>query len=97
AYQAETGWSDPFGAGGGGFSAIYKRPGYQAPFIDQNSARGLPDVAYSADLIGGTLVVFAGHFGLISGTSVGTPQWAGIAALTEQVAGHRLPQLNIRL
>ena len=97
AYQAETGWGDAFGASGGGFSAVYKRPGYQAPFIGDNSARGEPDVAYSADLIGGTLIAFAGHFGVIVGTSVGTPQWAGIAALSEQVAGHRLPQLNIRL
>ncbi len=97
AYQAETGWNDAYGASGGGFSAVYKRPGYQASLIGRKGGRGLPDVSYSADLIGGTLVVFAGHFGLISGTSVGTPQWAGIAALTGQVAGHRLAQLNIRL
>ena len=100
AYATELAWSDMFGASGGGFSSIYRRPGYQAPFVDGNGARGLPDVAYTADRWGATIVAFFGfpnEFGAIVGTSVGTPQWAGIAALSEQMAGHRLPQLNIRL
>ena len=100
AYVSETGWNDQFGASGGGFSSIYRRPGYQAPFIDDNSARGLPDVAYSADKYGGAIIALGfspSGFARVSGTSVGTPQWAGIAALSEQAAGHRLPQLNIRL
>jgi subtilase family serine protease len=97
AYMGETAWNDPVGASGGGFSAVYHRPGYQAPFIDDNSARGVPDVAYSGDIIGGAIIAFGGHFGALSGTSVGTPQWAGIAALTAQASGHRGPQLNIRL
>ena len=97
AYVGETAWNDQFGASGGGFSAVYHRPGYQAPFTNDNGARGLPDVAYGADLIGSPLVLFAGHFGLVSGTSVGSPQWAGIAALVAQSSGHRQSQLNIRL
>jgi subtilase family serine protease len=97
AYGGETGWNDRAGASGGGFSAVYHRPGYQAPFIEDNSARGLPDVAYNADLIGGTIIAFHGRFGALSGTSVGTPQWAAIAALTDQASGHRGPQLNILL
>jgi subtilase family serine protease len=97
AYVSETAWCDRFGASGGGYSAMYRRPGYQAPFIDSNGARGLPDVAYSADAYGSTIIAFHGRFGSIAGTSVGTPEWAGIDALSRQLAGQRLPRLNIRL
>ena len=104
AYTAETAWNDPCvhphvpcGASGGGFSAVYMRPGYQAHAVRDNASRGLPDVAYSSGLFGNAIIAFGGSFHGITGTSVGTPQWAGIAALSEQVAGHRLPQLNIRL
>ena len=97
AYGNETAWNDAAGASGGGFSSIYHRPGYQAQFNGDNGARGIPDVAYSADIIGGAIVAFAGRAGVLSGTSVGTPQWAGIAALVAQSSGHRGPQLNIRL
>jgi len=97
AYGSESGWGDMFGASGGGFSSLYKRPGYQAPFLDEHKERGLPDVAYSADAFGSTIIAFGGHFGAIFGTSVGTPQWAGIAALTRQLAGHRQPSFNDRL
>ena len=30
AYHSESVWNDEFGAGGGGFSTIYERPGYQS-------------------------------------------------------------------
>src|SRR3989442_64123 len=51
------------------------------------SARG-PDVAYNAAIDGGVLVQYGG-FGfpvlfIVGGTSAGSPQWAGIAALTNQ-------------
>jgi subtilase family serine protease len=102
AYVSETAWNEtfhgqPVGASGGGFSAVYRRPGYQAPFIDDNSARGLPDVAYSSGLIGAPVVVAMNRVGPGVGTSAGTPQWAGIDALARQFAGHRQSQLNIRL
>ena len=97
AYVGEAGWGDAFGAGGGGFSSVYKRPGYQAPFIEGNKARGLPDIAYSASAFGSTFFVVTGRLGAVFGTSGGTPQWAGIVALARQVAGHRQSQLNIRL
>jgi subtilase family serine protease len=97
AYMSESGWGDMFGASGGGFSSLYKRPGYQAPFIESGARRGLPDVSYSADAFGSTIVAFGGQFGAIIGTSVGTPQWAGLATLARQLAGHRLPPLNVRL
>jgi len=67
------------------------------PFITENRARGLPDVAYTADLFGSLIIAFGGRFGRVGGTSVGAPQWAGIDVLSDQMAGHRLPPLNVRL
>lgn len=96
AYAGETAWNDPFGASGGGFSSVYKRPGYQASFV-AGHARGVPDVAYSAGATGATYLVAMGHTGAIFGTSGGTPQWAGIVALARQLTRHRQSQLNIRL
>jgi subtilase family serine protease len=100
-YQSESAWS----ASGGGFSTIYRRPGYQAPFQDNNKQRGVPDVAYDADTAhSGVIVVWSalnpsGTFGYwrFGGTSVGSPQWAGIVALADQKGGHRLGAINTRL
>jgi len=97
AYVSETGWHDASGAGGGGFSSVYRRPGYQAPFISDDAARGLPDVAYAGSGFGSVLIVVHGHTRAIFGTSAGAPQWAAIDALSRQFAGHRQSQLNIRL
>jgi subtilase family serine protease len=97
-YQSESAWS----ASGGGFSTIYRRPGYQAPFQHNNKQRGVPDVAYDADTAAsGVIVVWsafapAGTFQYwrFGGTSVGSPQWAGIVALADQQGGHRLGAIN---
>jgi subtilase family serine protease len=97
AYVSETGWHDASGASGGGFSTVYRRPGYQAPFISDNAARGLPDVAYAGSGFGSFLIVANHRTRAIFGTSAGAPQWAGIDALSRQFAGHRQSQLNIRL
>ncbi len=34
------------------------------------------------------------HNALVAGTSAGAPQWAGIVALADQDAGHRLGSIN---
>ena len=105
AYHSETVWNNSgenpdFGAGGGGFSTIYPRPSYQNAAHTGSRFRGVPDVAYDADVYGGVLGVCSEcNFGLQSfavfgGTSAGTPQWAAIAALADQAAGHRLGLLN---
>ena len=67
----------------------------------------MPDVAYNAGVSGGVLIhcgfcneIFAGQpadapiFFIIGGTSAGTPQWAGLAAIGDQMARHRLGDLN---
>ena len=90
-YQGESAWITPKAASGGGFSALYRRPGYQAPFQKNNKARGVPDVAYAAESF---VAFWMGHGAVVAGTSAGAPQWAGIAALADQAAGHRLGSIN---
>ncbi|HEX9098120.1 MAG TPA: S53 family peptidase [Candidatus Dormibacteraeota bacterium] len=106
-YSSESVWNDDFGAGGGGFSEVYRRPGYQAPLQDNNKQRGVPDVAYDGDVRGGVVGAWSvlcgtavncgptnlGFF-VFGGTSAGTPQWAGIVALADQKGGHRLGAIN---
>jgi subtilase family serine protease len=96
-YLSETAWSSTGGASGGGFSTLFRRPGYQESSQLNEKARGVPDVAYNADGTSGYLAVWNGHVGLVHGTSAGAPQWAGIAALADQAAGRRLGALNNRL
>jgi subtilase family serine protease len=86
-YGGEQVWNEPsFGvATGGAPSLLFGVPSYQAGL--GLSARG-PDVAYDAAIDGGVLVVYGG-FGfpvlfIVGGTSAGSPQWAGIAALVNQ-------------
>jgi kumamolisin len=95
AYGSEVAWNDPFGASGGGFSSVYRRPGYQARSVEENKHRGVPDVAWSSAFVGGaTLIVFHGMPRPIFGTSIAAPAWAGVAALADQAAGRRLGDLN---
>jgi subtilase family serine protease len=67
----------------------------------------VPDIAYSASLGHSILVimscttdeaVFCGAAGTFvfgfGGTSAGSPQWAGLVALSNQVAGKRLGAIN---
>lgn len=91
---SEEAWADARGASGGGFSAVYSRPAYQAPFQKNNAARGVPDVAWNASALNPTLVVVHGMPRPAFGTSVATVQWAGVVALADQAAGHRLGAIN---
>ncbi len=106
-YQDEIVWNNNTGASGGGISKVFKEPGYQQnnlPGSDQNllnGHRGMPDIAYNADPNTGILVYISipvpsipPGFYLIGGTSEGSPQWAGIIADADQLAGHPLGFLN---
>ena len=86
-YGGEQVWNEPsFGAATGGApSIIFGVPSYQTGL--GLPARG-PDVDYNGAIDGGVLVVYGG-FGspvlfIVGGTSAGSPQWAGIAALANQ-------------
>jgi subtilase family serine protease len=90
-------------AGGGGISAIFTRPAYQ----DQvrgitGNHRGVPDVSLSASLSGGVVAFESftgepGTWGPVGGTSEATPEFAGIVAIADQYAHHRLGLINAAL
>jgi subtilase family serine protease len=105
-YGSEVVWDDN-GAGGGGVSQTFAEPGWQrllpASVQRQLSGhRGLPDVSYNADPATAILVylgipgVRPGYY-FIGGTSEGSPQWAGIAADFNQIAGRPLGFLSSKL
>jgi subtilase family serine protease len=77
-------------ATGGGFSVVFPRPAYQNHIPGIGDYRGIPDVAYDADN-GGIIIVCSSCWYdkdsalLVIGTSAGSPQWAGIVALANQV------------
>ena len=99
AYQSESTWNESalFGdavAGGGGVSIAFSRPDYQAPFVKDTHAREVPDVSYNAAVYNGVIVVEGGRFYRFGGTSAGSPQWAALTAITDQIAGGRVGQIN---
>jgi subtilase family serine protease len=107
-YESEMVWNDSAGAGGGGVSQQFSEPIYQywLPRWEQETLghhRGLPDVSYNADPYTAILVYIsylgpstAGYY-FVGGTSEGSPQWAGIIADANQLAGRPLGFLNPRL
>lgn len=94
----ETTWDDftacPFGCTDGIFGATGGAPSLTT------TKRG-SDVAYDGSVYSGVLV-YNGYnanpddngFYFTGGTSAGAPQWAGVAALLAQKAGHRLGDIN---
>jgi subtilase family serine protease len=108
-YQSETVWNDSDGAGGGGVSQVFKEPGYQKLNLPSsvqsvlNGHRGIPDIAYNADpstgvpIYVGFLPQHKNGYYIFGGTSAGAPQWAGIIADANQLAGHPLGFLNTAL
>jgi subtilase family serine protease len=110
AYQSETTWNETalFGpaATGGGHSVLFGRPSYQAPVVKDAKSREVPDIAYNGGINGGVLVrafcpadptvcgAGTSVFFRVGGTSAGSPQWAGLIALTNQMAGGRVGDVN---
>jgi len=96
-------WNDPYGAGGGGVSSVFSRPGFQNDVRRVvGSKRGTPDISLSAAVDGAVVFYFSFEPGivgyhLVGGTSEATPEFAGIVALADQMAHHRLGLLNPRL
>lgn len=96
-------WNEPAfgGAGGGGTSVVFSRPGYQNVVSSVvGSQRGIPDVSLSAAVSGGVWVYMsypgnpAGGWGVFGGTSEGAPTFSAMIALATQAAGHRLGNVN---
>jgi subtilase family serine protease len=110
-YKAETAWNSAVGsATGGGFSRYFRAPDYQKRYLLPSTQalaqgfRGIPDIALNADPSTG-IPVYLGFFATASqngyyifgGTSAGAPQWAGLIAIADQLAGHPLGFLNDKL
>jgi subtilase family serine protease len=97
-------WNDGFGAGGGGLSQVFKRPLFQIGVSRVvGDARGTPDISMTAAVNGAAWIYlsFLGADGsgwnLVGGTSEATPIFAGVVALADQLAGHRLGDINPEL
>jgi subtilase family serine protease len=94
----EIGWIDA----GGGFSHVFATPSYQdslpAGSTPIGTMRGVPDVAWQASSRTGPLVYDtapgAGGWFIVGGTSCSSPQFAGVVAIADQIAGHGLGLIN---
>jgi len=99
-------WTDNgfvYGAGGGR-STLFGRPSYQRGVVPHGFGitRAVPDVGFDADPTTGFLVGQTQRFGhhnrydeyRIGGTSLASPMFAGLTALTQEDAGGRLGFLN---
>jgi kumamolisin len=89
------------GATGGGISAFFAKPDYQATANIPASVnpgnfvgRGLPDVAGDADPGTGYDVYVDGQAAVIGGTSAVAPLWAGLIACINELLGKRTGFLN---
>ncbi len=100
----EVGWIDS----GGGYSILFPRPAFQdtlpagSTFVGSSAGapgpntnmRGVPDIAYQASARTGVLIFLDGSWFIIGGTSAGSPQWAGLIAIADEMAGHDLGYIN---
>jgi subtilase family serine protease len=101
-------WNDGRGAPGGGVSSVFSRPAFQNHVSSiVGGARGTPDVSLSAAVNGGVDLYYSfcdyrrppfplcgGQWHIAGGTSEASPLFAGIVAIADQAAGHRLGWLN---
>ncbi|WDL96262.1 S53 family peptidase [Alicyclobacillus sp. ALC3] len=101
--SSETVWNDGTsgGATGGGVSAVFPLPSWQANAHVPPSAnpgatvgRGVPDVAGDADPATGYQVLVDGQQLAIGGTSAVAPLWAGLLALANHSLGHSAGFIN---
>jgi subtilase family serine protease len=93
------------GAGGGGKSQVFERPSFQNQVRSVvGDARGTPDVSLSAAVDGAVVYYHTylpsdsqsrnGPWHIVAGTSEASPLFAGVVAIADQMAGHRLGWLN---
>jgi subtilase family serine protease len=93
-------WNDRSGASGGGPSHVFKRP----PFQNGDKSvvgkwRGTPDVSLSAAVDGGVWVYYSflgtgSPYHVFGGTSAASPEFAGVVAMADQIAGHPIGVIN---
>lgn len=103
--KSEVVWNETAGnegATGGGVSAVFALPAWQAAakvpaapggFI----GRGVPDIAGNADPLTGYDVRVDGQNEVVGGTSAVAPLWAALVARLNQQLGHSLGAVNASL
>ena len=86
---SETVWNNGSGGGatGGGVSAAFAQPAWQAATAPTLSGRGVPDTAGNADPQTGYQVLVDGQAMVIGGTSAVAPLWAALVARLNQATG----------
>jgi kumamolisin len=102
--QSEVVWNDQGsggGATGGGISAVFPLPSWQAnagvPSSAGGGGRGVPDVAGDASPETGYQILVDGAQQVVGGTSAVAPLWAGLIAVLNQTLGKNLGFLNPQL
>ena len=91
----EVVWNEgPNSATGGGYSAFFQRPDYQAELGAGVTTRGVPDVSGDADPASGYRVRVDGSELVFGGTSAVAPLWAGLIALMNQNLAQPVGFLN---
>lgn len=88
----ESAWNEGGGATGGGVSGVFSPPPWQTGAGISYAGRAIPDVALGAgpDFPGFYIVAFVNRknrLGVIGGTSVSAPAWAGYSRLIAQIYG----------
>ncbi len=90
-YIPEKAWNDTavlnqLWSTGGGASGYFSKPAWQqGPGVPVDGARDVPDIALAASFVhDGYLIVSERNLLVAGGTSVGTPEFAGIVALLNQ-------------
>jgi kumamolisin len=87
---SEVVWNRGGSGTGGGFSALFQQPPYQAKTVKGQAQRGVPDVCGDADPESGYDIVLGGVGGAIGGTSAVAPLWAGLFALINEDGARRI-------
>lgn len=91
------------GAGGGGVSSVFGRPEFQDSVRRVTGAqRGTPDISMSAAVDGAVVLYYSFDptrvgYHLVGGTSEASPEFAGIMAMTDQLAHHDLGNIDNKL
>jgi len=90
----EVVWNDDptTSAGGGGFSTLFRKPGFQTTV--PGARRGVPDVAGNGDPVTGYPVRVDGQNLVLGGTSAVSPLLSGLTLRLNQIAGRSVGDFN---
>jgi pseudomonalisin len=87
-YIPEVAWNEPWGATGGGASAVFPKPAWQAAAgVPGDGQRDVPDLSLVSSVRDGHLVFSEGSLIAVGGTSAAAPALAGLLALVVQRTG----------